>query len=188
MLLSDAWADEIQGGVIKQLDRAFPGTEVTIKPTLSRSLRWYILLIAHTPNGLRFGKDLLFALPKKESAIPGFISEKVKELCQGLEAEVKLGGEVDEHLQDQVVVFQALCSGLSSFPRQAESLDLASSPDSLADAMGNLTLDSDSISKEDAWNSLHTQTARWVVKKILPEVEFYNGGRIVRGVGLKFGE
>ncbi|KAF5647105.1 RNA 3 terminal phosphate cyclase [Fusarium sp. NRRL 52700] len=113
-----------------------------------------------------------------------FADQVSRKLCRGLYDEVAVGGQVDVHLQDQVVVFQALCEGYSSFPRG--DVPDESPPDTLIDAMGNLDIGTGRMRKEKThepfgYGSLHTQTARWVASEMLPSVEFYNKGNLVKG-------
>lgn len=118
--------------------------------------RWYLLLVAETSNGYRLGRDWLYDLKTKGMRVEETCKNLVSKVLKDLKRELKHGGCVDEYMQDQLVVFQAL-------------------------AAGKATVDA---GKQAA--SLHTQTARWVVKKMLA-VGFDEGGSC-DGVRLRVGE
>ncbi|KAH7161301.1 RNA 3'-terminal phosphate cyclase/enolpyruvate transferase [Dactylonectria macrodidyma] len=179
----------LQNALVKDLDLLFPGANVDFKLVEDSHLetRWYILLVAHSKDGRRFGKDYLGSMPKKGKMRGLFTAQVSDKLCRGLFEEVNHGGEVDEHLQDQLICFQALCNGYSSFPR-GDSPDEASLG-VVIDALGNLDIRDARMRKEKnhepfGHGSLHTRTARFVVSELLPAVEFYNKGDLVKGSGL----
>ncbi|EKJ67489.1 hypothetical protein FPSE_12304 [Fusarium pseudograminearum CS3096] len=181
--------EKLQASLAKDLEELFPSTEICFKLTEDTNLdsRWYILLVARSTSGLRWGHDWLGSLPKKTKNRDRFTDQVSKQLCRGLWKEVEVGGQVDVHLQDQVVVFQALCEGYSSFPWGDGPGE--SSSRVVIDDMGNLDIGDDRMRKEKTqepfgYGSLHTQTARWVASEMLPNVEFYNKGDLVKGAGI----
>ncbi|RGP75037.1 rna 3 -terminal phosphate cyclase [Fusarium sporotrichioides] len=189
MVVPGSAHEKLQASLTKDLEGLFPSTEIYFKLTEDTNLdsRWYILLVAHSTSGIRWGHDWLGSLPKKTKNRDRFMDQVSKQLCQGLYKEVEVGGQVDVHLQDQVVVFQALCEGYSSFPR-GDGPDESFSG-SLIDEMGNLEIGGNRTRKEKThepfgYGSLHSQTARWVASEMLPNVEFYNKGDVVKGAGI----
>jgi RNA 3'-terminal phosphate cyclase (ATP) len=189
MVVPGSVHEKLQASLTKDLEELFPSTEIHFKLTEDTNLdsRWYILLVAHSTSGIRWGHDWLGSLPKKTKSRDRFTDQMSKQLCRGLYKEVEVGGQVDIHLQDQVVVFQALCEGYSSFPRGGSPDE--SSSGVLIDAMGNLDIGDDRMRKEKThepfgYGSLHSQTARWVASEMLPSVEFYNKGDMVKGAGI----
>ena len=106
--------------------------------------RLYLLLVAETSNGYRLGRDWS-QLPG--STFRGKGEKLVSKVVEDLKQELKKGGCVDEYMQDQLVVFQALAAGV-------------------AEVDGG----------EGSEATLHTQTARWVAEKVLG-VKFDKEGR-----------
>lgn len=105
--------------------------------------RLYLLLVAETSSGYRLGRDWLF---DRKITSPRAVDDLVSRVAGDLERELAHGGCVDEFLQDQLVVFQALAEGRGF---------------------------SDLGALKEA--SLHTRTARWVVEK-MTGVEFDHAG------------
>ncbi|QYT04532.1 RNA 3'-terminal-phosphate cyclase (ATP) [Trichoderma simmonsii] len=185
--------DKLQETVAENIGALWPDAEINIKfvEDSSSNARWSVLLVAHSADGIRWAKDVLTSAPKNTKGYDRFISLLCKKLCKDLYNEVSLGGVVDEHLQDQLICFQALCDGPSSFPRgdepANESLDGPLGP--LIDAMGELNVGEGSRMRREktagpfGHGSTHAKTARWVVGELLPRAEFYNKGDLVKGVG-----
>lgn len=107
------------------------------------SKRLYLLLVAETSSGYRLGRDLLY---DRKTSSPRAVDDLVSRVVDDLEQELAHGGCVDEFLQDQLVVFQALAEGRGFVN------------------LGKV--------KEA---SLHTRTVRWVAEKIMG-VEFDDAG------------
>ena len=116
------------------LDREilFPDAEVRfpVAEESGHASQIYVLLVAVSTSGLRWGWDWLNdrsmrGLVKKGGARErkepeDFAREISQRVCRGLRAEVdRAGGLVDEYLQDQLVVFQALAEGRTFFSRGA---------------------------------------------------------------------
>ena len=83
-----------------------------------------------------------------------------------LREEIRIGGCVDEFMQDQLVIFQALATGTSR-----------------VDAGNGRSCHSD-VDLADQEGSLHTQTVRWVCEEMLrkKKVCFESGG-VCKGIG-----
>lgn len=90
----------------------------------------------------------------------------MERVVRELESEVANGGCVDEYMQDQVVVFQALGEGRSG--------------------VGGGGGGEGTVEGEEGVPSLHTGTARWVVERVLGRG--FDGKGECEGVGLRVGE
>ena len=132
----------VKGLATDQLLPRYPDCEILI-PTDADSRhpkRLYLLIVAETSNGYRLGRDWLYdGKPKLGNTVSTEAIEKlVSTVVTDLESELAHGGCVDEFMQDQLVIFQALAEGKS-----------------VVDG------------GKDKEASLHTQTCRWVGEKIL---------------------
>lgn len=96
--------------------------------------RLYLLLVAETLLGYQLGRDWLY---NRKISSPRVVDELVSRVVGDLEQELAHGSCVDEFLQDQLVVFQALAGGRGF-------LDIGKVKEA----------------------SLHPRTVRWVVQKI----------------------
>lgn len=175
--------EQLQGALVKGLGVLFPDADVRFKLSEDSGddARWSILLVAHSAAGIRWARDVLCSMPKRAKSRDAFIARVADSLCKELYEEVSLGGTVDEHLQDQVVSFQALAEGLSSLPRGDHPAEVGA----LADGVDGLDIRMRREKTHEPFGhgSSHTQTARWVAAELLPLVEFYNKGDSVKGVG-----
>ncbi|KAL2016116.1 hypothetical protein VTK56DRAFT_4260 [Thermocarpiscus australiensis] len=187
--------ESLTEALVTDLEELFPGAEVVFKITEDSGAdsRIYVLLVARSGT-LRWGRDILMSAPKKAkggkggsqsaSSLSETISRKVsKELYE----EVSTGGAVDEFLQDQLVIFQALAEGRTAFPRGEDDSG------GLVQAMSNLEIDGENLRKDKTEKpfgegSSHTTTARWVTAQLLPNVRWYNKGSICEGVGMHMGK
>ena len=156
------------------LDRVFPDIEkiMLLVEDSRHPSRIYALLVAHTATGLRFGHDWLYNRKTKDKSADIICREVSKKVVEGLDAELKKGGLVDEYLQDQLVIFQALAQGKTIIPGCAESL-------------ASDRTHTDKTHEPFGEGSLHTTTARWVVSQLLPQAQWFDGGRICEGVAWK---
>ncbi|OAA54920.1 RNA 3'-terminal phosphate cyclase [Cordyceps fumosorosea ARSEF 2679] len=187
--------EQLQGELFRNLGELYPEAELRVRlvEDSGSDQKWNVLLVAESHDGIRWGRDVLRGMPKKmkpsASASDAFARQVASAVCRDLHEETELGGQVDEHLQDQLVVLQALCEGYSSFPRGGESPPGESGPEaSLSGALESLSLEGDRLRKDKTRDpfghgSMHTQTARWVASQLLPAAEFYNKGNFVKGVG-----
>ena len=157
-----------------ELGVVFPNIEVDflLVGDSRHKARMYTLLVAHTSTGLQFGRDWLYSGSTKNPDFEKIATEIAQVVVDELDAELRKGGVVDEYLQDQLVVFQALAGGRSSIPATLEGL----------------SADRERVDRTDAPfgdGSLHTTTARWVVSQLLPNVKWMGGGRTCEGAGWK---
>lgn len=176
---------KIQTEVAKRLEDVYPRADIIFKATedSGHDARWCILLVAHSKSGLRWGRDILTSLPKKTKSHDAFISLISRKVCKELCENAVHGGHVDEHLQDQIVIFQALCDKLSSLPRHSDYTWAESLIDDMELVNAGERMRKEKTGEPFGHGSLHTQTARWVVSELLPAVGFFNKGDIVRGIG-----
>lgn len=187
--------EPLQTALVGDIAAAFPAAEVDLKISedSGHPARIYVLLVAESHTGLRWGRDILHSTNKRSPGDPAAVAASLSRLAvRQLAREVENGGRVDEYLQDQLVCFQALAAGRTSFVRHDR--------DGLDDAPGALETDGvygmgtgggmrrDGTDQPFGHGSLHTKTARWVAGRLLPGVRFFNGGDVVEGAGVKFGE
>ncbi|CAF9934903.1 MAG: hypothetical protein HETSPECPRED_009401 [Heterodermia speciosa] len=118
----------------------YPETEIffPVDEDSGSPKRLYLLLVAETSNGYRLGRDWMYDRKATASMAEQKNEQLVEQVWKELEAEITHGGCVDEYMQDQLVVFQALAKG------QAE----------IDDGKGR-------------GPSLHTKTAKWVAEQVL---------------------
>ncbi|KAI4931173.1 hypothetical protein J4E85_003762 [Alternaria conjuncta] len=118
--------------------------------------RYYLLLVATTPTGMKLGRDWLYDRGFRAGKLEQIIPTIVKKVSYDVLTEIEHGGCVDEYLRDQLVVFQALAEGRSKVYGGKRN-------DALMEP------------------SLHAKTAQWVAKKIIG-VEFDDEGGC-KGIG-----
>lgn len=177
----------LQRRLVDDLGVLFPDAEVCFKQIEDscHDARWSILLVGHSVDGLRWGRDIICSLPKRAKSVDPFIAEISSKVSRRLYEEIEKGGQVDEFLQDQMVCFQALAQGLSTFPR-GESPEDTAITDPFVGNDGTITVDGARKEKTvDPFGqgSEHTRTARWVASQLLPTARFYTKGAIVKGAG-----
>ncbi|KAL8666084.1 MAG: hypothetical protein Q9202_001821 [Teloschistes flavicans] len=128
--------DKLRGKVVEKLLTHHPDVEIffPVEEDTKNSARLYLLIVAETSNGYRLGRDCLWERKTSSAALEAITSTVIREL----EKELERGGCVDEYMQDQLVVFQALANGRSTVN-----------------------------SGKDADATLHTKTARWVAEQLL---------------------
>ncbi|KAL8674164.1 MAG: hypothetical protein Q9168_001415 [Polycauliona sp. 1 TL-2023] len=137
ILASDSGArDTLRKKVIERLLARYPDVEILfpIDEDTKNGARLYLLIVAETSNGYRLGRDCLWERKSNASMLETVANSVTKQL----EEELQRGGCVDEYMQDQLVVFQAL-------------------------AKGRCVVDSG----KDMYATLHTKTARWVAEQLL---------------------
>lgn len=164
----------LKTALLFELSLVFPDVEaefVTVEDSRHKA-RIYTLLVAHTSTGLRFGRDWLYDLKTRDKKPDDLATEISQRVVDELDVEVRKGGVVDEYLQDQLVVFQALAEGKSCIPGTLEALTSQKNRvDNMDEPFGE--------------GSLHTTTARWVASRLLPTVKWIDHGRICEGAGWK---
>ena len=142
-------AAQVRGKVTREFSWHHPDVEIDfpVDEGSEDHRRLYLLLVAETSNGHRLAHDWLYdGRPKLGFQAPAeAIDRLVTTVIGGLERELAHGGCVDEHMQDQLIVFQALAEGRSTVEGR--------------------------VGKEI---SLHAQTARWVAERLL-DVRFEDG-------------
>ncbi len=138
--------------------------EIMVNEDSGDPKRLYLLLVAHTSNGYRLGRDWLYD-EKIKGALNGpqieLIAEKIVQRVLGeLAAEIAHGACVDEYMRDQLVVFQVLTDGRSQ----------VDSPVGIGAG------------------SLHTRTCRWVAEQVLADQASFDTEGGCQGVGFAVGE
>lgn len=158
-----------------EIDLVFPGVDIHFKPVEEsrHPTRMYALLVAHTTTGLRFGRDWLFDEKSKGMDGDQLSTRIAQKIVDELDVDIRKGGNVDEHLQDQLLIFQALANR-QSVPTVTEALQFTVSNAITSQPFGE--------------GSLHATTARWVISQILSEVKWYDNGRECAGVGWRTAE
>lgn len=137
ILASDSAArNTLKKLVIERLLARHPDVEIVfpIEEDTKNGARLYLLIVAETSNGYRLGRDCLWERKSNASMLETVANTVTKQL----EEELQRGGCVDEYMQDQLVVFQALAEGRSMVD-----------------------------SGKDMYATLHTRTARWVAEQLL---------------------
>ncbi|MCJ1239456.1 hypothetical protein MMC14_007452 [Varicellaria rhodocarpa] len=124
----------------ERLQGLYPDVSIDIEVNESshHPKRLYLLLVAEASNGYRLGRDWLYDHRIKEETMENHTKELVEKVVNDLRRELDHGGCLDEFLQDQLVVFQALAKGRSVIQ-----------------------------DGHNGEGSLHTKTARWVVEQVL---------------------
>lgn len=171
------------------LEPMFPGVEITfpVRDDSCHDTRMYVLLVAKSDT-LRWGRDYLFEGQRAGKTKEVLAREISDEVSQAFHEEVTTGGIVDEFLQDQLVVFQALAEGETSFPRDGGVEDEGIS--GITGPLGDLTIGNGPRRRKEkaqepfgeATDSTHTKTVRWVTAELLPKVAYFNKGKICEGV------
>jgi RNA 3'-terminal phosphate cyclase (ATP) len=193
--------ESLQEALVKDLDVLFPDVDVNfvLVENSGHEARMYTLLVAHGSTGLlRWGRDFLYdrsSKNKKPEALSAEISQKVS---KDLFEEIAVRGVVDEFLQDQLVVFQSLAEGKTSFPRGAEPVGTGDGGSGNGNkGVDELAMDMDKLDigkrmRKDKTHgpfgegSTHTTTARWVTAELLTDVKWFNKGSVCDGVGVSF--
>ena len=130
----------IRKKVVCEILRRYPEVEIEfpVDEDSGHAKRLYLHVAAETSEGFRLGRDWMFDRKATASTAEQKNEQLVGKVLHDLEEELAHGGCVDEYMQDQLVVFQALAEG------QAE-VDYG----------------------KGRTASLHTQTAKWVAEQIL---------------------
>jgi RNA 3'-terminal phosphate cyclase (ATP) len=174
MIVPAAMYDHLKKAFLSELESVFPGVDVDflVVEDSEHNARMYALLVAHTSTGLRFGRDWLYDKSSKNKTPEKLSIEIAHGIVNGLNLTVNKGGLVDEHLQDQLIVFQALAEGVSIIPG---SLETRTSKKEHVETIGEPFGD----------GTKHTTTARWVTSQVLPRLKWIDQGRCCEGVGWK---
>ncbi|KAI1141213.1 EPT/RTPC-like protein [Hypoxylon sp. FL0543] len=201
ILVPAALREPLQNALASDLDRLFPDVDVNFVLTEDsrHDARMYTLLVAHSQTGLRWGRDYMYNKAWKKKTPEALSAEISRKVCRDLFEEISIRGVVDEYLQDQLIVFQALTDGRTSFPRGIEpdhdnsagsSAGSGVTDDDLNDSFKDLKLEDrmrmDKTYEPFGQGSTHTTTARWVVSELLPTVRWFNRGTICDGAAVSF--
>jgi RNA 3'-terminal phosphate cyclase (ATP) len=185
------------------LVREFPEEEFEINFVLyeesGHDARLYVLTVAHSESGLRWGRDYLYHRSTKKKKPETLAREMAETVTKRLSHEVLASAAaVDEYLQDQLVVFQALAKGRSAYwsqeserwqdaelsPPSAGGIDIESRQDRQESPGTGARMRQDKAGKPLGFGSMHTTTARWVVSELMPTVKWFNNGTICEGAGI----
>ncbi|MCJ1405042.1 hypothetical protein MMC11_008268 [Xylographa trunciseda] len=130
----------IRESVTVQLLKRYPDAEILfpVDEDSKHSKRLYLLIVAETSNGYRLGRDWLYDEKIGVTRLDKTLHRLVSKVVKDIHDELAHGGCVDEYMQDQLVVFQALTDGRTE----------------VDGGSGRVA-------------SLHTQTARWVIETLL---------------------
>ncbi|RYO79655.1 hypothetical protein DL766_005340 [Monosporascus sp. MC13-8B] len=198
ILVPHAVRAPLQRALARDLGARFPGAEVrfVVDGDGGHEARLYVLVVALSAGGLRWGRDWLYDRSAKKKTPDKLAAEISRKVCDDLHAEVAdHRGVVDEFLQDQLVIFQALAEGGTSFPRRGSSRpnEASADDDEIADLEHSVgSLDLERVMRRDRAHepfgegSLHARTARWVASELLPAVRWFDGGSICDGAGVSF--
>lgn len=138
--------------------------------------RLYLLLVAETKSGCRFGRDWLY--DRKIVDVEDAVEVLVKTVVADLWREVRAGGAVDSLMEDQLVVFAALARGRSRVQSAGP-----------VDGDGGEGVEGEGRGKGGRGKmdrTLHTRTAQWVASNVLG-VGFDDQDGACEGVGLVVG-
>ncbi|KAK7455518.1 hypothetical protein CaCOL14_012602 [Colletotrichum acutatum] len=192
----------LQETLTKDITLTFPDAEINFKyfEDSHSEKQVYALLVARDASGsLSWGSDDYVSVASHRQGKHGpapvslaCVVELSRRVVFKLVNELLIpGSTVDKHLQDQLIIFQALAEGTTSFPHAAapssgsgDDLEVASQD--MAELDLGERMRKDKTDKPFGYGSLHAQTARWVASEILPAVEWYNKGTICKGVGTSF--
>lgn len=160
-----ATRDAIRDKVIARILAKWPDLEILfpVDEDTRDSRRLCLLLVAETSNGYRLGRDWLYDRKltlttttkegsSSQTTTTKVVEELVSRVINDLEGEIGHGGCVDEYLQDQLVVFQALAEGKTSVVDYGKNKN---------------------DNGKELVSSLHTRTVQWVAEEILG-VKFSN--------------
>ncbi|KAI1379110.1 EPT/RTPC-like protein [Hypoxylon crocopeplum] len=195
MLVPYALREPLEKALVNNLGQLFPDVDINFVVTedSGHNARMYTLLVAHSQTGLRWGRDYLYDRAWKKKTLETLSSEIARKVSKDLYKEIAIRGVVDEHLQDQLVVFQALAEGRTSFHRgtgQADTHVDTNVPDDVDASFKDPKLEDrmrkDQTHKPFGQGSKHTTTARWVASELLPTIQWFNRGTICDGAGICF--
>jgi len=144
------------------------------------------------------GREFLYSNKTRKKMTLAQLSAGIsRALCKDLHTELSRGGAVDEFLQDQLVVFQAIAEGRTSFPRagedavdellpqQVRNLSLRDDGEDTASHVegGDVTsrMRKDKTHEPFGQGSTHTTTARWVASELVPAATWFDKGGLCEG-------
>ncbi|KAI1309625.1 RNA 3'-terminal phosphate cyclase-domain-containing protein [Xylaria venustula] len=190
--------EPMEKAMVEYLGREFPESDINfvLNEESGHNARMYVLAVAHSESGLRWGRDFLYDRSSKKKQVTTIAKEIAKTVTKRLWEQIVVdAAAVDEYLQDQLVVFQALAEGRTTYwSRATERSDAEAQPDRADDIDGvNQGLEDLHIGKRMrrdkthgpfGFGSTHATTARWVASELLPTIQWFNNGTICEGAGI----
>ncbi|KAI1109436.1 RNA 3'-terminal phosphate cyclase-domain-containing protein [Nemania sp. NC0429] len=191
ILVPSAMREPMENAMVQYLNAEFPETEIdfVLNEDSGHDSRMYVLAVAHSESGLRWGQDFLYDRSWKKKQLTTLAKEMAKSVTTRLwKQTVVHTAAVDEYLQDQLVVFQALAEGRTTYwNRATKERDAEAQPD-LAEGIDNLRLEQrlrqDKTHEPFGFGSTHARTARWVASELMPMVRWFNNGTTCEGAGI----
>ena len=177
----------LKDAISSVLSAEFPGVnyDFPVQENSGHRTRIYTFFVAHTTTGHRYSRDWLYdrkiVLPYPELS-KQIASKVIRELL----TEIERGMAVDEYLEDQLVIFQALAGGVTCVGGE-ESLYREVCRETGKKESSFRPIPKKKLESPFGSGSLHSTTARWVVSQFLPQVEWYGDGRICKGAGWHVG-
>lgn len=199
ILVPRAMREATEQAMAECLGTSFPGTEIdfVLSEDSGHDARMYVLAVAHSESGLlRWGRDFLYDRSAKKKQPVTLARELAKTATKRLYEQVAphTAAAVDEHLQDQLVVFQALAEGSTTYWSRATEEEKGPDGDDLNRGVEILHLDpgkeetkrkkKDRTDKPFGFGSTHATTARWVASELMPTVQWFNNGTLCEGAGV----
>lgn len=194
---------ELEDALRGDLEAVFPGVDFRAPEESGHESRIYVLAVARSATGLRWGRDVLYGGGRKGKSRAQLSREVSRMVTEALEEEVLgRGGVVDAFLQDQLVIFQALARGRTSFPRSVrptekdEQRSVQSNADAVEEELRRLRIGEEGLREDRVrgplgdpeTDSSHTRTARWVASEMLgPRIRWFSKGVVCEGMGLVSG-
>ncbi|KAI0437565.1 RNA 3'-terminal phosphate cyclase-domain-containing protein [Xylaria telfairii] len=200
ILVPYAMREPMENAMVEYLGAAFPEAEIkfVLNEDSGHDARMYVLAVAHSESGLRWGRDFLYDRSAKKKQVTTIAKEIAKTATKRLWEQTTVHtAAVDEYLQDQLVVFQVLAEGRTTYWSRATErlddeahLDPAKEVDEVnqrfEDLNVNETLRKDRTREPFGFGSTHATTARWVASELIPTVQWFNNGTICEGAGISF--
>ncbi|KAI1821423.1 RNA 3'-terminal phosphate cyclase [Xylaria intraflava] len=196
ILVPSAMRGSLENEMVKHLGREFPEADIhfVLNEDSGHDARMYVLAVAHSVSGLRWGRDFLYDRSYKRKQATTIAKEIAKTVTKRLwEQTVVYTAAIDEYLQDQLVVFQALAEGRTTYwSRETERWDEAHAdpvedvgePNCEAgDMRPGKRIRKDETHGPFGFGSTHTTTARWITAKLMPTIQWFNNGTISEGAG-----
>lgn len=181
--------ESLQEALTEDIENRFPGAEIEFKTEDSGHIdRVYVMLVGKAKY-CRWGRDYINSDRLKDVNLVSLSKQISSQLAKDLEDESSGDCLIDTFLQDQLIIYQSLAEGRSSFPRprKDQSTDLA-----LRNLHPGFPLTEDSLTTMTLRNNMtsdsrHTQMARYAAAMVLADVKFYNDGKVCVGAGIKAG-
>ncbi|TRX98619.1 hypothetical protein FHL15_000693 [Xylaria flabelliformis] len=185
ILVPYAMREPMENAMVNYLGAEFPEAEINfiVNEDSGHNARMYVLAVAYSESGLRWGRDFLYDRSWKKKQVTTLAKEIAKTVTKRLWE------------QDQLVVFQVLAEGRTTYwSRATERQHDEAPPDRARDVDGmNRDLENLSLGKTEkrdkthrpfGFGSTHATTARWVASELLPTVQWFNNGTICEGAGI----